>query len=39
MAGRVANKRLLQGWARAVQPPDSDRWPIKMEDNWLEAAE
>jgi choline-sulfatase len=39
MAGRVANKRLLQGWARAVQPPDSYRWPIKMEDNWLEAAE
>jgi choline-sulfatase len=38
MAGRVANKRLLQAWARAVEPPESYRWPIKMEDNWLEQA-
>jgi hypothetical protein len=38
MAERVASKRLLQGWARAVNPPDSYRWPIKMEDNWLEQA-
>jgi choline-sulfatase len=38
MAERVANKRLLQAWARAVNPPESYRWPIKMEDNWLEQA-
>lgn len=38
MAGRVADKRLLQAWARAVEPPESYRWPIKMEDNWLEQA-
>ena len=38
MAGRIASKRLLQAWARAVDPPDSYRWPIKMEDNWLEQA-
>jgi len=38
MAERVANKRLLQSWARAVRPPDSYRWPVKMEDNWLDQA-
>ncbi len=38
MAQRVANKRLLQAWARTVEPPESYRWPIKMEDNWLEQA-
>jgi choline-sulfatase len=38
MALRVADKRLLQAWARAVNPPDSYRWPVKMEDNWLEQA-
>jgi hypothetical protein len=38
MAGRVASKRLLQAWARTVDPPDSYRWPVKMEDNWLEQA-
>ena len=38
MAERVANKRLLQTWARAVRPPDSYRWPVKMEDNWLDQA-
>ena len=39
MAERVADKALLQAWARTVQPPDTYRWPIKMEDNWLEAAD
>jgi len=38
MAERVANKALLQRWARTVVPPDSHRWPIKVEDNWLEQA-
>jgi choline-sulfatase len=38
MARRVADKRLLQAWARAVNPPDSYRWPVRMEDNWLEQA-
>jgi choline-sulfatase len=41
IALRVADKRLLQAWARAVRPPESYRWPVKMEDNWLaeQAAE
>ncbi len=38
MARRVADKHLLQAWARAVDPPDSYRWPVKTEDNWLEQA-
>jgi choline-sulfatase len=38
MAERVANKALLQSWARTVMPPDSYRWPIRTEDNWLEEA-
>jgi choline-sulfatase len=40
MAGRVPDKRLLQSWARTVRPPESYRWLVRMEDNWLaEAAE
>ena len=35
MAGRVADKRLLQAWARAVRPPESHHWEVKMADNWL----
>ena len=38
MAERVADKRLLQSWARTVRPPESYRWPVRMEDNWLAQA-
>ena len=41
MARRIADKRLLQRWAQRVEPPESHRWTVKVEDNWLadEAAE
>lgn len=35
MAGRVADKRLLQAWAREVRPPETHHWEVKMDDNWL----
>ena len=35
MAARVTDKRLLQGWARAVRPRESQHWEVRMEDNWL----
>ena len=38
IAPRVADKRLLQAWARTVNPPESHRWPIRTEDNRLDQA-
>jgi choline-sulfatase len=36
MATRVADKRLLQQWARGVRPAESHHWQVRMEDNWLD---
>ena len=36
MAERVADKRLLQQWARAVRPAESHHWQVRVEDNWLQ---
>lgn len=36
MSRTLPHKELLRGWSRAVQPPDTYRWVVKMEDNWLD---
>lgn len=38
MARRRADKAVMQEWARAVQPEESFRWQVKVEDNWLSPA-
>lgn len=38
MARRRADKTVMQDWARAVQPGESFRWQVKVEDNWLSTA-
>jgi choline-sulfatase len=35
MAEHRRRKELLSAWSRRVEPPDSYRWTLKMEDNWL----
>ena len=35
MAAQRRRKELLSAWSRQVDPPDSYRWTMKMEDNWL----
>lgn len=35
MAMRVADKRLLQAWAREVRPAESHHWEVRMDNNWL----
>jgi choline-sulfatase len=39
MARHRRDKDLLAAWARVVWPPDAHRWPLRMEDNWLEPAD
>ena len=38
MARRREDKTVMQDWARAVQPEESYRWQVKVEDNWLSTA-
>jgi choline-sulfatase len=33
---RRRDKEILAAWCRTVRPPDTYRWPLKAEDNWLE---
>jgi len=32
---RRRDKELLAAWCRTVKPPDTYRWPLRAEDNWL----
>ncbi len=38
MARRRKDKEAFQSWARAVNPADSLRWQVKVEDNWLDTT-
>jgi hypothetical protein len=38
LVARRAEKALLGQWWRTVQPPDSHRWQLKVEDNWLDET-
>jgi arylsulfatase A-like enzyme len=35
MATRRRRKEILSKWSHETKPPDTHRWQIKMEDNWL----
>ena len=32
---RRRDKEILAAWCRTVKPPDTYRWPLRAEDNWL----
>lgn len=36
LTAKRTEKALLGKWWRTVQPPDSHRWQLKVEDNWLD---
>jgi choline-sulfatase len=36
LTAKRAERVLLGQWWRTVQPPDSYRWQLKVEDNWLD---
>ena len=34
----LPQKRLLMDWSQAIEPSDTYRWVVKMEDNWLDKT-
>ncbi len=38
MATRRRRKEILSKWSHETKPPDTHRWQIKMEDNWLSES-
>ena len=37
MLRRRADKDVIGAWARAVEPPDSIRWELRADQNWLDG--
>ena len=39
LARKRKEREVLAAWWRGMEPPDAHRWTLKVEDNWLDAAE